>query len=97
MDIAGIDLALWIVAPSHCDFAFINPNVIHCSFMLFDLLVSENKLSLICLTFRGTLNQPHFTLLFMFPSFHISVSSCNCFYGARLLASASAWQRVGVA
>ena len=37
--------------------------------MLFDLVVSENKFSLICLTFTGTLNQLHFTLLFMFTSF----------------------------
>ena len=37
--------------------------------MLFDLAVSENKFSLICLTFTGTLNQLHFTLLFMFTSF----------------------------
>ena len=57
--------------------------------MLFDLVVSENKFSLICLTFTGTLNQLHFTLLFMFTSFRtISYfsSSSHCFYGACLLA-----------
>ena len=57
--------------------------------MLFDLVVSENKFSLICLTFIGTLNQLHFTLLFTFTSFRtISYfsSSSHCFYGACLLA-----------
>ena len=51
--------------------------------------MSENKFSLICLTFTGTLNQLHFTLLFTFTSFRtISYfsSSSHCFYGACLLA-----------
>ncbi len=57
--------------------------------MLFDLVVSENKFSLICLTFTGTLNQLHFTLSFMFTSFRtISYFSflISLFYGACLLA-----------
>jgi hypothetical protein len=64
------------VASSHCHFAIIHPHVIHSSFTLFDVTVSENKLLLICLMFTGTLNQLHFTLLFMSTSFctiwHIS-------------------------
>jgi hypothetical protein len=32
--------------------------------------VSDNKFSLFCLTFTGTLNQLYFTLLFIFTSFH---------------------------
>ena len=47
--------------------------------MLFDLVVSENKFSLICLTFTGTLNQLHFTLLFMFISFR-TISYFNVFH-----------------
>ena len=31
--------------------------------MLFDLVVSDNKFSLICLTFTGTLNQLHVTVI----------------------------------
>jgi hypothetical protein len=37
------------------------------------LVMSEKRLSLTCLTFPATLNQLHFTLLFMFTSFRISV------------------------
>jgi hypothetical protein len=62
------------------------------SFLLFCLVVSENKLSLICLNFTGTLNQLHFTLLIMFTSFNtISYLSSlsHCFYGACLLAGTS--------
>ena len=36
---------------------------------LLDLVVWQNKFSLICLNFEGTLNQFHFTLLFFFTSF----------------------------
>ena len=41
-------------------------------FMLFVLPVSENKLTLTCSTFTGTINLLHFTTLFMFIS-----SSCH--------------------
>jgi hypothetical protein len=58
-----------LVALSHCHFAVIHLHVIHCSSMLFDLVVSENKLSLTCITFTDTLNRLHFILLFMFTSF----------------------------
>ena len=74
-----------LVASSHCHLAIIHPHVTtvtHCSCMLVYLIVSENKLSLICLTFTGTLNQFHFTLLFTFTSFRtISYfsSSSRCF------------------
>ena len=80
MDISVIDLIFF--SSSHCHFAIIHPHVTHCSFMLFDLVVSENKFSLICLTFTGTLNQLHFTLLFIFTSYRtISYfsSSSDCF------------------
>jgi hypothetical protein len=60
---SGIDYRF--VASSHCHFAVIHSHITHCSFMLFDLVLSENKLSLIYLTFTGTLNQFHFTLLFV--------------------------------
>jgi len=41
--------------------------------MLFDLLVSMNKWSLICSSFLGTINLLHFTPLFVFTSsrYHI--------------------------
>ena len=84
MDISGIDLVL-LLHLDHCHLAIIHPHVTtvtHCSCMLVYLIVSENKLSLICLTFTGTLNQFHFTLLFMFTSFRtISYfsSSSRCF------------------
>ena len=74
-----------LVASSHCHLAIIHTHVTtvtHCSCMLVYLIVSENKLSLICLTFTGTLNQFHFTLLFTFTSFRtISYfsSSSRCF------------------
>ena len=51
-DIPGIDFGLF----HHCHF--------FCFFWL--CTVSENKYSLICSTFTGTLNQLHFILLFIF-------------------------------
>jgi hypothetical protein len=63
----------------------IHPRAIHWSFMLFHLVVSDNKLSLICLTFTRTLNQFHFTPLLIFTlfrsfvPFRISVSWSPCF------------------
>ena len=81
-------LILLHFASHHCHFAIIHPQIIHCSFMLFHFVVSENKFSLICLTFTGTLNQLHFTLLFMFTSFctimYFSFLS-HCYYGAYFL------------
>ena len=88
MDISGIDLAL-LLHLIVISLSFILMYITHCCFMSFDLVVSENKFSLICLTFTGTLNQPHFILLFMFASFRTIPyfsSSSHCFYGACLLA-----------
>ena len=79
------------VASSHCHFAIIHPHVTHCSFTLFDLVVSENKFSLFCLTFTGTLNQLHFTLLFMFTSFR--TISYFSFVISLFLWSMLAWSR----
>jgi hypothetical protein len=71
---------------SNFHFVIIHPHAIHCSFMLFDLEVSENKFSLICLTLPALQinsilhfysSSPHFV--------YISISSSHCFYGACLL------------
>jgi hypothetical protein len=58
-----------IVTSYRCHLAVIHPHVTCCSFSLFGMVVSESKLSSICLTFTRTLNQLHFTLLFMLTSF----------------------------
>jgi hypothetical protein len=49
MDGFGIDLALLLLLI--VNIVVIHLHVTHCSFLLFDLVVSENKLSLICLTY----------------------------------------------
>jgi hypothetical protein len=62
-----------------CQFEVVHPMPFtSCSFMLFDLVVAETKISLICLNFTGTLNHFHFTLLFICPphlvlQFHLIV------------------------
>ena len=51
----------------------------------FDLAVHENKCPLICSTFKCTLISLHFTLLFMFSSFHrfhFSVWFISSFFGS---------------
>jgi hypothetical protein len=64
--ISAIDLALLL----HVIVILLSFILIHCSFILFYFIMSDNMLSLICLAFTGTLNQLHFTLVFIFTSFH---------------------------
>jgi hypothetical protein len=93
--VSGPILYLWMVSPDLtrlcCYISVILLSFILMSFTarlcLFDLVVSENKLSLICLTFTDTSKQLHFTLFFMFTSFRTNSylsSSSHCFYGAWL-------------
>jgi hypothetical protein len=76
-------------ASSHCHFAILHPHSIHCSFALFHLVVSENMFSLLFLTFTGTSNQIHSTVIHVYSFCTISYFSFSShwFYVACLLAS----------
>ena len=87
-DISGNDLAMSFHLISI--FVIAHHHLIHCTFyVIFVLPVSENKLTLTCSAFTGTLNTSPFHNVFhvhiIFVPFRILVSHLIYFYGVCLL------------